>query len=240
VVVIPAIDLKDGRCVRLRQGQMQDETVYSNDPAEIARQWESEGAQFLHVVDLNGAVQGEPRNRSAIEAILKAVRIPIQVGGGVRDLRTMEDYFSAGVSRVVFGTAVSENLELLEEACSRFPGRLVAGVDAKDGKLAIHGWTQIMDLDATEFVARFKGFPLYAVIYTDIGRDGMLAGPNFEELKRMAAVCPVPLIASGGITKVQDLRQVQAVGAMVVGAIIGKALYEGLIELRAAMAAVAS
>jgi phosphoribosylformimino-5-aminoimidazole carboxamide ribotide isomerase len=140
---------------------------------------------------------------------------------------------------VVFGTAVSENLKLLEEACSRFPGRLVAGVDAKDGKLAIRGWTQIMDHEATEFVARFKGFPLYAVIYTDIGHDGMLAGPNFEGLKRMASACPVPLIASGGITKVEDLRQVQALGAIVIGAIIGKALYEGLIELRVAISAVA-
>jgi phosphoribosylformimino-5-aminoimidazole carboxamide ribotide isomerase len=239
VIVIPAIDLKDGRCVRLRQGQMEHETVYSNDAAQVARQWESEGAQLLHVVDLNGALHGEPRNRSAVEAILKAVSIPVQVGGGIRDLDTMENYFSLGVARVVLGTAVSGNLELLEKACARFPGRLLAGVDAKDGKLAIRGWTEIVDQEATAFVERFKGYPLHAVIYTDIGRDGMLDGPNFQGLKRMASACPLPLIASGGISKVEDLLQIRELGAKIIGAIVGKALYEGLIELPAAMAAVA-
>jgi phosphoribosylformimino-5-aminoimidazole carboxamide ribotide isomerase len=239
VIVIPAIDLKDGRCVRLRQGQMNDETVYSKDPAELARHWETEGAQLLHVVDLNGAVKGLPRNRSAIEAILKAVRIPVQVGGGIRDLRTIEEYFTAGATRVVLGTAVSGNLKMLEEACELFPGRLIAGVDAKDGKLAIRGWTEILEQDATEFVGRFNNFPLYAVIYTDIGQDGMLAGPNVEALRRMVSACPVPLIASGGITTVEDLREVQSIGPTVIGAIVGKALYEGMIKLPAAMAAVA-
>ncbi|HEY3197507.1 MAG TPA: 1-(5-phosphoribosyl)-5-[(5-phosphoribosylamino)methylideneamino]imidazole-4-carboxamide isomerase [Nitrospirales bacterium] len=239
MIVIPAIDLKDGRCVRLRQGQMEHETVYSNDAAQVARQWESEGAQLLHVVDLNGALHGEPRNRSAVEAILKAVSIPVQVGGGIRDLDTMENYFSLGVARVVLGTAVSGNLELLEKACARFPGRLLAGVDAKDGKLAIRGWTEIVDQEATAFVERFKGYPLHAVIYTDIGRDGMLDGPNFQGLKRMASACPLPLIASGGISKVEDLLQIRELGAKIIGAIVGKALYEGLIELPAAMAAVA-
>jgi phosphoribosylformimino-5-aminoimidazole carboxamide ribotide isomerase len=239
VIVIPAIDLKDGRCVRLRQGQMEHETVYSNDPAQLARQWESEGAQLLHVVDLNGAIHGEPRNRSAVMSILKAVKIPIQVGGGIRDLDTMEDYLSAGVTRVVLGTAVSENLKLLEEACARFPGRLLVGVDAKDGKLAIRGWTKIVDQEATAFVERFKGFPLHAVIYTDIGQDGMLAGPNVQGLRRMASACPLPLIASGGVTKVDDLLRIREVGAIVIAAIVGKALYEGLIKLPAAMAAVA-
>jgi phosphoribosylformimino-5-aminoimidazole carboxamide ribotide isomerase len=218
---------------------MQDETVYSKDPAELARHWESEGAQLLHVVDLNGAVKGSPRNRSAIDAILKAVRIPVQVGGGIRDLRTIEDYLAAGATRVVLGTAVSENLKMLEEAAALFPGRLIAGVDAKDGKLAIRGWTEILAEEATEFVGRFKNFPLYAVIYTDITQDGMLAGPNLEALRRMASACPVPLIASGGITRVEDLREVQSIGATVIGAIVGKALYEGMIKLRVAMAAVA-
>ena len=238
MIVIPAIDLKDGRCVRLRQGQMEDETVYSNDPAGLAQQWESQGAQLLHVVDLNGAVDGEPRNQRSIEAILKAVRIPVQVGGGIRDLPTIENYFSAGAARVVLGTAVFENLKLLEDACTRFPGRMIAGVDAKNGKLAIRGWTEIMDQEASEFVTRFKGLPLHAVIYTDISHDGMLTGPNLEGLRRMAG-CPVPLIASGGITRVEDLRQIRALGAMLIGAIVGKALYEGLMDLRAAMAAVA-
>jgi phosphoribosylformimino-5-aminoimidazole carboxamide ribotide isomerase len=238
VIVIPAIDLKDGRCVRLRQGEMKEETVYSTDPPELAQQWESQGAQLLHVVDLNGAVEGEPRNQRNIEAILKAVRIPVQVGGGIRDLPTIENYFSAGAARVVLGTAVFENLKLLEDACTRFPGRVIAGVDAKNGKLAIRGWTEIMDQEASEFVTRFKGLPLHAVIYTDISHDGMLTGPNLEGLRRMAG-CPVPLIASGGITRVEDLRQIRALGAMLIGAIVGKALYEGLMDLRAAMAAVA-
>ena len=223
--------------MRLRQGQMEHETVYSNDPAQLARQWESKGAQLLHVVDLNGAIHGEPRNRSAIEAILKAVKIPVQVGGGIRDLPTMEDYLSAGVARLVLGTAVSENLKLMEEACARFPSRLLVGVDAKDGKLAIRGWTKIVDQEATAFVERFKGFPLHAVIYTDIGCDGMLEGPNFQELRRMVSACPLPLIASGGITKVEDLLKIRELGAKIIGAIVGKALYEGLIELPAAMAA---
>jgi phosphoribosylformimino-5-aminoimidazole carboxamide ribotide isomerase len=239
VIVIPAIDLKDGRCVRLRQGEMKEETVYSTDPPELARQWESQGAQLLHVVDLNGAVEGEPRNQRAIEAILKAVRIPVQVGGGIRDLPTIENYFAAGAARVVLGTAVFENLKFMEDACARFPGRVIAGVDAKNGKLAIRGWTEIMDQEASAFVTRFKGVPLHAVIYTDISHDGMLTGPNLEGLRRMSAACPVPLIASGGITRVEDLRQIRGLGAMVIGAIVGKALYEGLMDLRAAMAAVA-
>ena len=162
----------------------------------------------------------------------------MQVGGGIRDLPTIENYFSAGAARVVLGTAMFENLKLLEDACTRFPGRMIAGVDAKNGKLAIRGWTEIMDQEASEFVTRFKGLPLHAVIYTDISHDGMLTGPNLEGLRRMAG-CPVPLIASGGITRVEDLRQIRALGAMLIGAIVGKALYEGLMDLRAAMAAVA-
>jgi phosphoribosylformimino-5-aminoimidazole carboxamide ribotide isomerase len=239
VIVIPAIDLRDGRCVRLRQGEMKEETVYSTDPCELAQQWESQGAQLLHVVDLNGAVEGAPRNQRNIEAILKAVRIPVQVGGGIRDLPTIENYFSAGAARVVLGTAVFENLKFMEDACTRFPDRVIAGVDAKNGKLAIRGWTEIMDQEASAFVTRFKGLPLHAVIYTDISYDGMLTGPNLEGLRRMSAACPVPLIASGGITRVEDLRQIRGLGAMVIGAIVGKALYEGLMDLRAAMAAVA-
>jgi phosphoribosylformimino-5-aminoimidazole carboxamide ribotide isomerase len=237
VIVIPAIDLKDGRCVRLRQGRMQDETVYGEDPAEVARRWEVEGAQLLHVVDLNGAVEGAPRNRAAIESILKAVSIPVQVGGGIRDLGTVSAYLASGVTRVVLGTAVSYNLDLLHQACGLFPGRLIVGVDAKQGKLAIQGWTGVADQAPTDFVRRLEGIAVYAVIYTDIACDGMLEGPNLEGLRRMAGACPVPLIASGGITSTEDLRQVRALGPKIIGAIVGKALYEGRIELRAAMVA---
>jgi len=237
VIVIPAIDLKDGRCVRLRQGRMQDETVYSQEPADVARRWESEGAQVLHVVDLNGAVEGSPRNRAAIEAILKAVTIPVQVGGGIRTLETIESYFSSGIERVVLGTAVVRDQSILAEACSRFPGRVIVGVDAKGGKVAVQGWTDVADLDAASFVGRLVGLPVYAVIYTDIARDGMLEGPNIDGLRRMAEACPVPLIASGGITRTEDLQRLGALGPKVIGAIIGKALYEGLLDLRSAMAA---
>jgi len=237
VIVIPAIDLKDGRCVRLRQGRMQDETVYSQDPAEVARRWETEGAQLLHVVDLNGAVEGTPRNRAAIENILKAVTIPVQVGGGIRTPEMSESYLSSGVERVVLGTAVVRDQPLLAEACRRFPGRVIVGVDAKDGKVAVQGWTDVADLDAADFVVRLAGLPVYAVIYTDIARDGMLEGPNLESLRRMADACPVPLIASGGITRTEDLRLLRALGPKVIGAILGKALYEGLLDLRSAMAA---
>jgi phosphoribosylformimino-5-aminoimidazole carboxamide ribotide isomerase len=237
VIVIPAIDLKDGRCVRLRQGRLQDETVYSQEPAEVARRWEDEGAQLLHVVDLNGAVEGTPRNRTAIEAILKAVTVPIQVGGGIRTLETMEAYLSSGIERVVLGTAVVRDRALLEEACRRFPGRVIVGVDAKDGKVAVEGWTDVADHDATDFAGRLSGLAIYAVIYTDIARDGMLEGPNMDGLRRMTAVCPVPVIASGGITRTDDLRSLRALGPKVIGAIVGKALYEGMLDLRTAMAA---
>jgi len=238
VIVIPAIDLKDGRCVRLRQGRMQEETVYSQEPMEVARRWEDEGAQLLHVVDLNGAVEGFPQNRKAIETILKAVSIPVQVGGGIRTVETVSAYLSSGAERVVLGTAVVRDRAVLEEACGRFPGRVLVGVDAQGGKVAVKGWTEVADQDAADFVGRLTGLAVYAVIYTDIARDGMLDGPNLEGLRRMVAACPVPLIASGGITRTEDLRQLCALGPKVIGAIVGKALYEGVLDLRSAMAAV--
>ena len=219
---------------------MGEATVYSPDPADVARRWEAEGALLLHVVDLNGAVEGAPRNRAAIESILKAVSIPIQVGGGVRDLAMIDSYLSSGVTRVVLGTAVSRDLALLDQACRRFPGRVLIGVDARQGKLAVHGWTDTADQDPIDYVRRLAEYAVYAVIYTDIARDGMLEGPNLESLRRMVEVCPVPLIASGGITRTDDLRQVRALGPKVIGAIIGKALYEGLLELRVAMAVAAT
>jgi len=237
MMIIPAIDLKDGRCVRLRQGVMQDETVYSHDPAEVARRWEGEGAQLLHLVDLNGAVDGVPRNRTGIESIVKSVSIPVQVGGGIRGLDTLSSYLASGISRVVLGTAVLADPALLEEACRRFPGRIIVGIDAKQGKIAVKGWTDVVDQDAAAFVERLAGLAIHAVIYTDIARDGMMEGPNLEGLRRMVRACPVPLIASGGITRLEDLKQLRMLGPKVIGAIVGKALYEGVIELRSAMAA---
>lgn len=237
MIVIPAIDLKDGRCVRLRQGRMQDETVYGHDPSDVARRWADDGAQALHVVDLNGAVEGSPKNRAAIEAILKAVAIPVQVGGGIRTRETIVSYLSSGIERVVLGTAVVRDHTILADACRRFPGRVIVGVDAKGGRVAVQGWTEVSNLDAAEFVGQLAGLPLYAVIYTDIARDGMLEGPNLDGMRRMAEVCPVPLIASGGITRTEDLQRLQEIGPKVIGAILGKALYEGRLDLRSAMAA---
>ena len=238
MIVIPAIDLKDGRCVRLCQGRMQEETVYAKDPADVARRWQDEGAQLLHVVDLDGAVEGSPRNRKAIEAILKAVSIPVQVGGGIRTMKTVSAYLSSGAERVVLGTAVVHDRAMLEKACGRFPGRVLVGVDVQGGKVAVKGWTEVADRDAADFVGCLAGLAVYAVIYTDIARDGMLEGPNLEGLRRMAATCPVPVIASGGITRTEDLRQLHVLGPKVIGAIVGKALYEGVLDLRSAMAAV--
>ena len=180
MIVFPAIDLKDGRCVRLRQGDLATETVYSDDPAAMARSWESQGAPWLHVVDLNGAVDGRPVNLRAIESILKAVPMKVQVGGGIRSIETVRHFLHAGVARVVLGTAALTDRAFLEAAGAEFPGRIVVGVDARNGLVAIKGWTTVSDVRAIDLVVKFNGIPLAAVVYTDIARDGMLSGPNLE------------------------------------------------------------
>jgi len=239
MLVIPAIDLKDGRCVRLRQGDMTEETVYSEDPAATALRWEGLGARLLHVVDLNGAIDGEPRNLPQIEAILKAVSIPIQVGGGIRTLETVRMYLSRGVKRVVMATAVLQDRVVLEQACKEFPGRILVGIDAKNGLVAVKGWTSVSNTTARELVGTLKGLPLAGVIYTDIARDGMLEGPDLSSLKGIVDASPVPVIASGGVTRIEDIRAIKALGARIEGAIVGKALYDGKLDLKQAMAALA-
>ncbi len=239
MLVIPAIDLKDGRCVRLRQGDMSEETVYSEDPAATALRWEGLGARLLHVVDLNGAIDGEPRNLPQIEAILKAVSIPIQVGGGIRTLETVRMYLSRGVKRVVLSTAVLQDRVVLEQACKEFPGRILVGIDAKNGLVAVKGWTSVSNTTARELVGTLKGLPLAGVIYTDIARDGMLEGPDLSSLKGIVDASPVPVIASGGVTRIEDIRAIKALGARIEGAIVGKALYDGKLDLKQAMAALA-
>lgn len=239
MLVIPAIDLKDGRCVRLRQGDMSEETVYSEDPAATALRWEGLGARLLHVVDLNGAIDGEPRNLAQIEAILKAVSIPIQVGGGIRTLETVRMYLSRGVTRVVMGTAVLQDRVVLEQACKEFPGRILVGIDAKNGLVAVKGWTSVSNTTVRELVGTLKGLPLAGVVYTDIARDGMLEGPNLSSLKDIVDASPVPVIASGGVTRIEDIRAINALGARIEGAIVGKALYDGKLDLKQAMAALA-
>jgi phosphoribosylformimino-5-aminoimidazole carboxamide ribotide isomerase len=235
MLVIPAIDLKDGRCVRLRQGDLREETVYSDDPPAMARHWEAQGARLLHLVDLNGAVEGGPRNLAQIEAILRAVSIPVQVGGGIRSLDTVRDYLSRGVARVVLGTAVLQYPALIGEACAEFPAKVLVGIDARDGRVALRGWTALSDTTATDLVRSLSAYPLAGVIYTDIARDGMMEGPNLTALRAMSECSPVPVIASGGITRVADLVAIKALGPRMEGAIVGKALYEGKLDLQEAL-----
>jgi len=237
VLVIPAIDLKDGRCVRLRQGDMADETVYSDDVTEVASRWQQQGAGLIHVVDLNGAVDGEPKNLSHIESVMKAVRVKVQVGGGIRTIDTVRRYLNAGVSRVVLGTAALTDRRLLDLACQEFPRRIVLGLDARDGRIAVKGWTTVSDVKAIDLLKELSGCAIAAVVYTDIARDGMLNGPNIPALKEVVEYSSFPVIASGGITRLEDLQAVRSLGPKIEGAIVGKALYDGKLDLMAAVAA---
>jgi phosphoribosylformimino-5-aminoimidazole carboxamide ribotide isomerase len=240
MLVIPAIDLKEGRCVRLRQGDMQQETVYSEDPVAVARQWERQGARLLHVVDLDGAIEGRPRNHSQIEAILKAVSVPVQVGGGIRSIETVRAYFERGARRVVLGTAAIQDHTIIEEASRQFPGQVWLGLDVRDGQLAVRGWTSVSDLSVASLLPTLKAYELGGIIYTDIVRDGMMNGPNLSALRAVVAGSRLPVIASGGIARLEDLRAIRALGSQVEGVIVGKALYEGRLRLSEAMEAVAT
>jgi phosphoribosylformimino-5-aminoimidazole carboxamide ribotide isomerase len=237
MIVIPAIDLKDGRCVRLRQGDMAAETVYSSDVPAIARQWQEQGAVLIHVVDLNGAVDGEPRNLSEIQSVINTVSVKVQVGGGIRNIHTVRRYLAAGVSRVVLGTAALTDRVVLEQACREFPRRILLGLDARDGKVAVKGWTALSETKAIDLLKELSGYELGAVIYTDIARDGMLQGPNISALREVVERSSFPVIASGGITRVEDLRAIRSLGPRLEGAIVGKALYDGKLDYRAAVAA---
>ena len=237
MLLIPAIDLKDGRCVRLKQGDMNDETVFSDDPEAVARGWVEQGARRLHLVDLNGAVAGKPRNESAIRAIVDAVgtTVPVQVGGGIRDLDTIERYLDDGVSYVIIGTAAVKNPGFLHDACSAFPGQIIVGLDARDGKVATDGWSKLTGHDALDLGRKFEGYGIEAVIYTDIGRDGMLTGVNIEATLRLARGLRVPVIASGGFASLEDVERLCEIeDEGVEGAILGRALYEGKIDFREA------
>ncbi len=235
MVIIPAIDLKDGRCVRLRQGDLDQETQYSQDPPAMAAHWEAQGASCLHVVDLNGAVDGRPKNIDHILAIASALSIPIQVGGGIRTIEAIRTYLSQGVRKVVLGTAVLENVTLLAQACEEYPDRIIVGVDVKQGKVAVRGWTNLSDVTPTQIFQTLRPFPISEVIFTEISRDGMLEGPNLSALAQAVDESPFPIIASGGVTRLEDVQAVKQLGEKVTGIIIGKALYEGALELSAAI-----
>lgn len=230
--LIPAIDLKDGRCVRLRQGRMEDETVFSDDPVEIAARWVSAGAKRLHLVDLNGAFAGAPVNGVAIRAIAAAFPdLALQVGGGIRDERTIDAYLEVGVRWCIIGTQAVKEPDLVARACRVFPGHVIVGLDAKDGQVAINGWAEVTDWRVEELSARFQDDGVDAIVYTDIGRDGMLSGPNIDATRQLAEAIRIPVIASGGITTVDDVRALAAVAdAGIMGAITGRAIYEGTLD----------
>jgi len=237
MLIVPAIDLKDGHCVRLKQGDMDAATVFSEDPAAMAEQWLKQGARRLHVVDLNGAVAGKPKNEPAIKAIVKAVggELPIQLGGGIRDLDTIEAYIDAGISYVVIGTAAVKTPGFLQDACTAFQGHVIVALDAKDGKVAVDGWSKMTRHDVIDLAKKFQDYGVEAVIYTDIGRDGMLTGVNIDATVALARQLTVPVIASGGITDLKDVEKLCAVESEgIMGAITGRAVYQGTLDFTAA------
>ncbi|MGD8910427.1 MAG: 1-(5-phosphoribosyl)-5-[(5-phosphoribosylamino)methylideneamino]imidazole-4-carboxamide isomerase [Chromatiales bacterium] len=235
MLLIPAIDLKDGQCVRLRQGRMDDDTVFSDNPVEMATRWVEAGGRRLHLVDLNGAFAGEPINGVVIRAITAAYPgVPIQVGGGIRDEATIEAYLEAGVSYCIIGTQAVKEPKFVARACKAFPGHVIVGLDAKEGMVAINGWAEVTDQEVTELARRFQDDGVCAIVYTDIGRDGMLSGPNVAATTALANTISIPVIASGGITDIGDIEALcRAETDNIMGAITGRAIYEGTLDLAA-------
>lgn len=239
MLIIPAIDIKDGRCVRLRQGDMADATVFSEDPAAMAAHWKAQGGKRLHIVDLNGAVAGKPKNEGAIKRIIAAAGddMPVQLGGGVRDLDTVERYLDDGVSYVIIGTAAVKNPGFLHDACGAFPGHIMVGLDAKDGKVATDGWSKMTGHDVIDLAKKYEDMGAEAIIYTDIGRDGMLTGVNIEATLKLAQAIRIPVIASGGLSSLKDIKALKAMESEgVIGTIAGRAIYEGQLDFKKALA----
>nr|WP_272908782.1 1-(5-phosphoribosyl)-5-[(5-phosphoribosylamino)methylideneamino]imidazole-4-carboxamide isomerase [Nitrospina gracilis] len=233
VRVIPAVDIKGGRCVRLTQGRADQETVYSNDPLEMATHWDEQGAQLIHVVDLDGAFDGRPVNQDLIKSIIYNSTVDIQVGGGIRNLETIEAYVNAGVYRVILGTIAQQEPDFVAEACKRFPGKIMVGIDARDGMVAVKGWVEVSDQKATDLAQRMEPMGVAGFIFTDISRDGMMQGPNLDSIRTFAQATSLPVIASGGVSRVEDaLNLVQLKDCGVEGMIIGKALYDKSIDYR--------
>lgn len=234
MLIIPAIDIKGGKCVRLTQGRMDAETIYSENPLEVARKWEEDGAQLIHLVDLDGAIAGTPKNQEVIEKIVQSIKTPVEIGGGVRDLKVIKGYLSMkGVQRVIIGTIAQENPQLVESACKIFPGNIAVGIDTIDGIVATRGWVKVTQEKAVDLAKRLEGLGVSCVIYTDISRDGMLTGPNVKAAKEMARAINIPVIASGGMSSVKDIESFK--GVKLEGIIIGKALYTGAIDLQEAI-----
>lgn len=236
MIVIPAIDIRDGQCVRLLQGRSDHETVFSSRPDEMARRWEEEGAERLHVVDLDGAFSGQPGNWEVIKTILTLVEIPIQVGGGIRDIKTIGTYLEKGIDRIILGTIAFEEPHLLKEACSLFPGKIAVGIDVKDRRVAIKGWTELKNASPIELAKELEDIGICCVIYTDISRDGMQRGLNYEATVELAKTIRIPLIASGGVAGIEDILKLTKFASFgIEGVIVGRALYSGNLELRKAI-----
>ena len=241
MLIIPAIDLKDGHCVRLKQGDMDASTVFSEDPGATAKHWLDQGCKRLHLVDLNGAFAGKPVNEGAVKSIVSAIggKIPIQLGGGIRDLDTIERYLDDGIDFVILGTAAVRNPGFLHEACDAFPGQVIVGLDAKDGKVAVDGWSKLTGHDVIDIGKKYEDYGVSSIIYTDIGRDGMMTGVNIEATVALAQALTIPVIASGGVTNLDDVRKLCAVESEgVIGTITGRAIYEGSLDFAAAQALV--
>ncbi|HEY9078616.1 1-(5-phosphoribosyl)-5-[(5-phosphoribosylamino)methylideneamino]imidazole-4-carboxamide isomerase [Magnetovibrio sp.] len=236
MIFFPAIDLKDGKCVRLLRGEMDQATVFNDDPGAQARAFVKQGCQWIHVVDLNGAFEGRPVNADAVDAILDDVSVPIELGGGIRNMETIRFWLDKGVRRVILGTVALRDPELVIKACKAYPGRIVVGVDAKDGLVAVEGWAEVSDISAIELAKKFEDAGVAAIIFTDIGRDGLMQGPNIDSTLELARAISTPVIASGGVSSMDDLRALQARGGDILeGVISGRAVYDGQIEVREAV-----
>ncbi|RAU23692.1 1-(5-phosphoribosyl)-5-[(5-phosphoribosylamino)methylideneamino]imidazole-4-carboxamide isomerase [Paramagnetospirillum kuznetsovii] len=234
MILFPAIDLKDGACVRLKLGLMEDATVFNLDPGAQAKSFADAGAEWIHVVDLNGAFEGKPVNGAAVDAILNAVSVPVQLGGGIRDMATIESWLGRGIRRVILGTVALKNPQLVKDACKCFPGRVAVGIDAKGGKVAVEGWAETSDLTVLELARKFEDCGVAALIYTDIDRDGVLAGPNVAATAALADAISIPVIASGGVSSLDDLAALKAYPKLE-GVISGRAIYDGRIDVAEAI-----
>lgn len=237
MILFPAIDLKDGNCVRLIKGEMDQATVFNDSPADQAKQFENQGFEYLHIVDLNGAFAGEPVNGGAVDEILAAIKMPTQLGGGIRDLKTIEMWLEKGISRVILGTVAVKDPELVIEACKKFPGQIAVGIDAKDGFVAVEGWAEVSELSVIELAKKFENAGVAAIIYTDISRDGILAGLNMQSTVELANAVSIPVIASGGLASIDDIHELKKPeNAILEGAISGRALYDGRLDPAEALA----
>ena len=237
MIIIPAVDIKDGRCVRLLQGRKDTETVYADDPVQMAKKWEHHGAEMIHIIDLDGAFQKHPQNTAVIKETVEQLNIPVQVGGGIRTEKTIQHYLGIGVGRVIIGTEAIKNPNLVKKACKAFPKQIVVAIDARRGKVAIEGWTRSTSMQAIELAKQFEDSGVAAINYTDIERDGMQTGPNIAETQRIAEAVSIPVIASGGVSTIDDIKNVLPLEATgVAGIIVGKALYSGSLDIKKAIA----